>query len=54
MPIQVTSPLPQSFSPSTLMRFSTRSFTACASRLSSLSVVKTAQSGFWPDSSVLR
>src|SRR5262245_27683947 len=53
-PIHTTSPLPQSFSPRTLMRFCTRSFTAWASMLSSLSVVKTAHSGFCPASSVLR
>src|SRR5205823_14370484 len=53
-PSQVTSPLPHSFSLSTLIRRSTRSFTARASSDSSLSVVNTAHSGFCPDSSVLR
>src|SRR5438552_10484694 len=53
-PIQSVSPLPQSFSPSTLIRFSTRSLTAWDSIESSLSVVKVAHSGFWPVSSVLR
>src|SRR5712692_9551024 len=36
------------------MRFSTRSLTASASRLSSVSVVKIAQSGFCPVSSIFR
>ena len=49
-----TSPLPQSFSARTLMRFTTRSLTACASIDSSLSVVNTAHSGFCPVSSVFR
>ena len=45
-PIQTTSPLPHSCSPSTLIRFSTRSLMACASSELSLDVVNDAQSGF--------
>src|SRR2546425_7996675 len=54
LPIHITSPLPQSCSPSTLMRLSTRSRTACVSSDTSLWVVNEAQSGFWPVPSVLR
>src|SRR5213593_534457 len=54
VPSHTASALPHSFSPSTLMRFSTRSLTACASRESSLSQVKAAHSGFWPVYSVFR
>src|SRR5712692_4036021 len=53
-PIHWTSPLPQSFSPRTLMRLSTRSRTAWASSEASLSVVKDVHSGLLPGSSVLR
>src|SRR5262245_24300721 len=54
LPIHATSPLPHSFSASTLIRLITRSLTAWASSDRSLSVVKTPQSGFCPVSSVLR
>src|SRR6185369_4756999 len=53
-PTQTTSPSPQSCSPITLIRLSTRSRTACASRESSLWVVKDVHSGFWPTPSVFR
>src|SRR5687767_9743296 len=54
LPTHTTWPSPQSCSPSTLMRFSTRSLMACASREASLCDVKEAQSGFWPPPSSLR
>src|SRR5207245_1600487 len=53
-PIQTTSPFPQSFSPRTLMRRSTRSRIAWASRDVSLVVVNDVHSGFWPVPSVFR
>src|SRR4029453_2198097 len=54
LPIQATSPLPQSCSPSTLMRRSTRSRSACGSGAVSFWVVNEVHSGFWPPPSVFR
>src|SRR5262249_15897443 len=54
LPTQLTSPLPQSCSPRTLMRRSTRSRIAWASSEFSLCVVNDVHSGFWPPPSVLR
>src|SRR5262249_18627880 len=54
LPTQLTSPLPQSCSPSTLMRRSTRSRIAWASSEFSLCVVNDVHSGFWPPPSVFR
>src|SRR5687767_3100117 len=54
LPTHTTWPSPQSCSPSTLMRLSTRSLMACASSEASLCDVKEAQSGFCPPPSSLR
>src|SRR5262252_1864368 len=54
LPTHATSPLPQSCSPSTLIRRSTRSRIACASSDVSLCVVNDVHSGFWPPPSVFR
>src|SRR5262247_3208647 len=54
LPTHATSPLPQSCSPSTLIRRSTRSRIAWASSEASLCVVNDVHSGFWPPPSVLR
>src|ERR687892_1396016 len=53
-PTQTAWPSPQSCSPSTLMRRSTRSLMALASSEASLCVVNEAHSGFWPAPSVFR
>src|SRR3989440_7833952 len=53
-PTHATSPLPQSCSPRTLIRRSTRSRMAWASRAVSLVVVNDVHSGFWPTPSVFR
>src|SRR6185436_14176738 len=53
-PTHVTSPLPQSCSPSTLIRLFTRSRMDVASSDWSLAVVNEAHSGFCPTVSVLR
>src|SRR5688572_6514876 len=53
-PTQMTSPSPHSCSPSTLMRFSTRSLIACASSDVSVCAVNEAQSGFCPAPSTFR
>src|SRR5215468_12570948 len=54
LPTHATSPLPQSCSPSTLIRRSTRSRIAWASSDASLCVVNDVHSGFWPPPSVFR